>query len=329
MATTNALMVFDEEDVQRRTLISNAFTPVIITCQADIRLLAMAVFSLLLRTRSPSHLAHFMVFINGPDRRTGDTRLQDRKQAFLEDLRECKWPRPDGVQQDMPITVCRIWSRIGHSELCDMAMPWVHTQYYVLMHDDVMILDPWWSGVCLDALAHDDVVLATPRPMLLCRTGTPESDLGGGDKGTLMRLAHLNTSFLVADKVKMARLGSRWQAHHIAVPATRTDQLIDLPYWSMMHKGLGGVDTDVSAEKMIKAVSHDVGAWVYHDMGVKGFRGVELPDDTVNHVGAASWDTAVQQRMGVHHEAYARMEQELRTHRELWAVYERYCTPLT
>lgn len=327
--STHPFMVVDEREVMQRTLVPDVFVPVIITSQADIRLLMLSVFSLLLRTREFQHLAHFMVFINGPDSRTGDTSLQDRKQAFLEALRLLKWPRPDGVQQDMPITVCRIWSRVGHSELCDMAMPWVHTQYYVLMHDDVIILDPDWSGKCWRILQPPDVAIATARPLLLCPAGTPES-AWDGQTGTIVRLPHLNTSFLVGDKIKLAAVRATWQARHTPVSGRPFAQLVDLPAWRRYYVTHGGVDSDVAPDKSIKAISHDVGAWMYYRMTENGMRGVELPDGMIDHLGAASWDNqaAIAGRLASHRSLYKQLEDELRQYTAFWALYTRFCSPL-
>lgn len=319
-------MVFSRKDVALRTLTPGAFTPVIATCQADIRLLASALFSLLLRTTA-DRLAHVMVLINGPDDRTGDPGPQDRKQAFLEDLRRCKTPGG----KDMPLTVIRVWSRVGHSELCDMAVPWVTSLYYVLMHDDVLILDPQWPAHALNQLSSPPVALVSARPALLCPAGRPVSALPHGN-GRILRLPHLNTCFLVVDKARLAGLRTEWTGRHTPVsPPAIAEHLVNVPEWVEYYSRHGGVDSDVSQspEQPVHAVSHDVGAWVYQDMCANGYEVALLPDNTINHVGAASWDAAVSSRMGAHHAHYAKLESELRAHPALWSVYSRHCTPIT
>lgn len=324
--STHAYMIVSYEDILRHNLRQGSFTPVIVTNQASIKLLAGAVFSLLMRTRQHEQLEHFMVFINGPDPRTGDTSLQDRKQKFLEDLRNIKWERPDGHKQDMPMTVNRLWSRIGHSELCDMAVPWITTQYYVLMHDDVVILDHDWIATVGRAFAGDDVAVAAAPPLLMCPAFIAEQDFGQGPK-TVVLLPHLNTAFIVADKIKLAELRVGWKSHHVQVPGTPLGQLINYPQWVEYHRRHGGVG-ELAPDKRIQAISFDIGAWVYDSMCAAGMRGVELPHATINHVRAASWDKhdALAVRLANEHaHVYKQLEDEIRAHPAYWAVYSKHC----
>lgn len=78
----------------------------------------------------------FIISINGPDSRTGSTYEQDKKEKFCSELKS---------KFNYPITVIRTWSRVGFSQPISMCMPLVETEYYLLMHDDVIVLNNKWQ----------------------------------------------------------------------------------------------------------------------------------------------------------------------------------------
>ncbi|NIQ15033.1 MAG: hypothetical protein GTO02_11780, partial [Candidatus Dadabacteria bacterium] len=100
---------------------------------------------------------------------TGDPTNQDKKQEFLEELRKLQWWRVQEPKhkRDMPITVMRVWSRIGHPESVEMALPWVHTDAFLIMHDDIIITKHnWLKEVKEKFYDNPDVVIAhTPNLM--------------------------------------------------------------------------------------------------------------------------------------------------------------------
>lgn len=75
-----------------------------------------------------------IVSINGADSRTNDTINQDVKQKFCEEL----------IKKGYPIKIIRTWSRAGWGEPVEMCMHLVDTKFYLLMHDDVMVLNKNW-----------------------------------------------------------------------------------------------------------------------------------------------------------------------------------------
>src|SRR6516162_7350459 len=126
-------MILTRCGYESKGLLPGKTTVVMATSQSRIECLMWSMFSLLLR--STPGLEHIIVAINGPDPRTGDPGLQDAKQSFLGELRNTRW-QASGRDCDMPLTVIRTWSRVGHSQATDGALPWVHTEFYTLMHDD-------------------------------------------------------------------------------------------------------------------------------------------------------------------------------------------------
>jgi hypothetical protein len=114
--------------------LSTGLTAIIPTYSCNPKTFALSLLSLL--HWSSKSLEHVIIAINGPDSRNGDTKNQDAKQAFLETLCNEKIRN-----KNMPLTIMRTWSRLGHGESVDAALSWVHTKNYLLIHDDVFILN--------------------------------------------------------------------------------------------------------------------------------------------------------------------------------------------
>lgn len=122
------------------------------TGPAPIQSLKWALISLLFRS-DISKIDQIIVSINGPDSRTGNTSLQDEKELF------CKQLKADGF----PITIIRTWSRVGYSQPIQVALPLIKTELYLLMHDDVIILNNSWQKEAEKWMA-DPSVLAMLQP---------------------------------------------------------------------------------------------------------------------------------------------------------------------
>lgn len=192
-----------------------------------------AVLSLLSRSDPFGFLEHITVVINGPDRRTGSPELQDRKQAFLEELRGLPWRAPNGERaRDMPLTVCRVWSQIGHAQAIETAVPWCRTESYLLMHDDAIVLRDDWQQQALGFLDDPLLVLATvrqgdePRPAVF--GGFSWQPRGERPGEWSLALPHLNTVFTLCRKNLLAALGARWTGYHVEMPLFRLSEWFDL-----------------------------------------------------------------------------------------------------
>jgi len=128
-------------------------TAIIPTSTAKTDYLCWNMLSLALRSTG---LKHVIVSINGPDSRQTDTQEQDKKELFLNKLKEIS---------PFEISIVRSWSRVGFTQPIKICMPLIKTEYYVEMHDDVFILDKQWiqKGLSLLNEPGADIVIAWPK----------------------------------------------------------------------------------------------------------------------------------------------------------------------
>lgn len=266
-------MVLSRAECERLSLVPGKTTVIIATCQSRIECLMWSVFSLLLR--STSEMEHVIVAINGPDSRTGDPTLQDNKQAFLEELRSLKWG-----SRDMPITISRTWSRVGHSQAIDSVLAWVHTEGYTLMHDDIIITNPNWCKFTFEALADKKVGMVYAPPLLA--SGLSPVDFEGSRK---LNLPHPNTMFLTSRKELYVSQGVRWYGYHVK-------DNYDL-YFKVNRDGFlnfhGKDVTHLPPDGCYGYISMDVGTWPYYKLKENEYKLVPLPDNSVTHLTAMSW----------------------------------------
>jgi hypothetical protein len=169
-----------------------------------------SLFSLILRTKPLERLEHIIVGINGPDNRTGDPKLQDEKQAMLEELRSNSWLH---WKSGLPVTVQRTWSRLGHGEALDAAIPWVHTDEYLLLHDDIILLDSNWLG---RLSGHSDPTVCASCVSSLLNGKLNFSRYPKRDSETYhLGFPHLNTSFMLCKKAEMKAANITWRGYHV------------------------------------------------------------------------------------------------------------------
>lgn len=245
-------------------------TAIIATCNSNPRLFAISLLSLLAHS-SPASLDHVIVSINGPDSRTGDTNNQDIKQKFLEAIRlEKLQPThlPPSASRDMPLTVQRTWSRVGHGEAIDAAIAWVSTQNYLLMHDDLLVLNDDWT-LANEYLKIDDVGY--------CYGGMPHLMLGdmkrmsttyNNKKLNGVTFPHASTTFIVIRKSKSHAL--RWAGLFAKTTDEFNPSLPQLPF-----------NPDF--------LSYDIGSLLLNHLQQTGHQFIELPRETFYHYRSGSW----------------------------------------
>lgn len=244
---------------------------IIATSQASMNFLLWTTFSLLLRSKSFAD--HFIFSINGPDARTGDPWLQDTKQKFLEVLRD---------QYQGNITINRVWSRIGHSQSLESAIPWVHTEYYTLAHDDIILLDPEWGIKCREKFeANPNLAICAAPPLIR-----------GGDQYTYdgvlkLGMPHINSTLVTCRKSLTTTCGARWWGHHLKKKFRLTDDI-----YSRLMKDFGDCFTDkyrplLGTEYGI--FSSDIGGTMLHSLRRLGYDFAEMDESTLIHFIAASW----------------------------------------
>lgn len=110
-------------------------TVIIPTSESPFSCFARSLCSIILNS-DISKIDQIIVSINGPDQRTGPTLIQDKKQEFCNELKDI----------GLPITVVRTWSRIGYSSPVEICIPLVNTEFYLLMHDDVLVTNNKWQN---------------------------------------------------------------------------------------------------------------------------------------------------------------------------------------
>jgi hypothetical protein len=128
-------------------------TVIIPTNNAPIQTFVWSILSLLMNSNIED-IKEIIVSINGPDKRTGDSLLQDQKELFCNRLSKAGYP----------VTILRTWSRIGFSGAIQAALSLVKTDYYLIMHDDVIVLNKDWQKELhqfkdgIDAIIHPPVL---------------------------------------------------------------------------------------------------------------------------------------------------------------------------
>src|SRR5262252_456573 len=285
-------MALSIDEVIELTHLGNRITAVIPTGPAPIRCLMWSIFSLLLRSTPNDLMEHFVVCVNGPDKRTGDPALQDRKQAFLEELRQMQWYTTDNPQnkRDMPITVIRAWSRVGHDEAVEMAMPWIHTDCYLLLHDDTIIMTQQWEEeIKKKFLPNKNAALAYGSPELLFA----HCDHCIAHGLYMLRVPHPYTYFLVARKSCVHQARAHWNHYNLGSPQNPIqfdlgDEVGDLDEFSRYYGDKGLLLNPPQTSDPYNFLNMGMGAWVYYQSCQNGFDTVALDPDIVEHLGGAS-----------------------------------------
>jgi len=279
-------MVISEGDCIDATSLTGKFTAIIPTSGSPRKVLLWTLLALLMRTRQLARLEQIIIVVNGPDSRTGETRLQDEKQTMLEELRGLTFKH---WQEGLPLTLMRIWSRVGHGESLDAAIPWVHTDGYLLMHDDVILIDGDW----FDKLGHhydDPTIAATPvAPML---NGGLNFAVQQGKEGYHLGFPHLNTSFMLCKKRELKEAGVSWRGYHVEcqrrMSARDVSQLVF--YYGNEVRNLPDLS---DGNVLVHTLSMDIGAWGYHRLKQANlqFNPDPLPEETIRHFRGISWGT--------------------------------------
>jgi hypothetical protein len=318
-------MAIDVDEAVELTSVPEKITVIYPTYQAPIECLLWSTFSLLLRANVKDLIEHFMVIINGPDNRTGDPSIQNLKQEFLEDLRKLQWWNISDPKskRDMPISILRVWSRIGHPEAVEMAMPWVHTDGFLIMHDDIIIKKHnWLTEVRNKFYGNPNVVIAF-SPVLMCC----QCDSNSHKNRPLLRFPHLLCAFLVCKKKLIRKLGSSWCGYHIETdPFLLKDKVGDVDEFMQYYKKIGLLDNPPQTDKLYEVISMEMGAWHFYNACQAGMEFAQLDPDLIAHFGAASWDTpsGVSKRIESHKETIKELEKEIYAHPDYGPLYNKY-----
>lgn len=319
-------MVCDIDESVELTTLPEKITVIYPTSAAPIECLLWSTFSLLLRTNVKDYMEHFMVCINGPDRRTGDPSMQDLKQRFLEDLRRLKWYHADKPEdkRDMPLSVIRVWSRIGHPESVEMAIPWVHTDSYLIMHDDIIIeRHNWLREVENKFYSNPNAIIGYCAPLkLMCC----QCDSATHQNKYLLRFPHLLCAFLVCRTKYMYKLGSSWCGYHIESKDFRIeDKVGNVDEFMDYYSKLKLLNNPPQTKEPYNYYSMEMGAWHFYNAIQNGYDFVPL-DIPITHFGAMSWevDTGKRKRITCNMGIVRALEKEIYAHPEYSKLYDKY-----
>lgn len=315
------------------THLKEKITMIVPTRNSSMECLLWSVFSLLLRSKPNGMLEHFCVCINGPDERIGDTSIEDKKQMFLEELRDLNWYHADNPsnKRPMPVTVIRVWSRVGYAEVFEMAINWVHTDAYCLLHDDVILLNKDW-GEEVKKKFYDDpkVAIAGISPLHGCIC---DHHIHRGMY--LLRLPQLETTFLVCKKKYIMKVAALWRGYHIPNDDNMLqfdlEEIGDANEFEEFWKSQGLYDKPVIKTELYNFVRQKVGAWIYYKLHQAGYKFAELESNNVLHLeGMSRYDLTPEKRMQKienNKNEIKTLEKEILSHPEYGPLYKKYLPP--
>lgn len=288
---------FEELSCRKRKI-----TAVIATSQAPLKTLAWSIFSILLRSKDYVEGVH--VLINGP---TEDCQLQDDKHFFLNKLKSA----------GLPITIQRIYGHIGHGNALDSMIPWVNTEFYLAMHDDLIVLDDDWTEYFENIDAATSILYDPPFLM----RGVGFANHKGKKK---LALPHLNSTFMICRRSAFKEVGASWRGYHVK-------NEFNLMEWKNLieflehHIGKSHIQFDYkrSVEEDFGYVNVDIGGWAYYLLSKAGFKFSPIKSCSVYHLRAASWYSVSKERFDQISPIVRDLEEQVRL--EIPNSFEHYC----
>lgn len=280
------LTIFSAGECERITLLPKKICAIIPTYSSPMNYFMWSVFSLFLRS-DPRELEHVIFGINGPDARYPDqdgSHLQDRKQCFIEDLRSVtSWERPDKFNPGA-ITLVRTWSRIGHSQTIEQCINWVHTQYYLLMHDDIIVMDKNWTKSVYEFSSDPKLIAKTLGDPLVIRMRHRHD--------RVLELPHLSTTFSLFDKPKMKTVGAFWNGYYLNQKNFMIKNYLDFDKFIDKQKQINCLDKiedkTIQKNSIFDSISMEIGTFAYYAIVRNEMRINEFPASTAKHFFAGS-----------------------------------------
>lgn len=298
-------MVLSLREYEELSSLPEKNSMIIATGQAPINYLLWSTFSLILRNNG-AFLDHLLFAINGPCKKTGDPALQDKKQRFLEILRD---------EYDVPITVNRVWSRIGHAQAMESIIPWVHTEYYSIMHDDVIVLRNDWGDISLNSFKQNsNLALQTPPPIMRDSQGVTKHQ--GKPK---IGLPHIHSAFIVCRKSAIMETGARWWGHHVEKDFEFDDKSVT----DFNEYNQNKLKILPQEGQKFNFANTDIGSWVVYKLENAGYTIECLPEDSILHFGAASWSSGLRYKNVKYLPFLEKLEEEINSSK-FADLYENY-----
>lgn len=211
----------------------------------------------------------------------------------------------------MPITVSRTWSRVGHPESLESALAWVHTQHYLVMHDDVILLSEQWQEEAKEFFANEKAVVKT--------WGNPSVNTFGEYFGKeTLSMPHFNTIFSLCRQYLIRGSGAPWRGYYVRKEFDLPKESID---WYRNNTGLIAPTLQNSEPHPYKNLSLEIGAWLFVQLKTKGYEMTQFSDEILYHCEGGSHHR-MRPKPGV--EVFD-LEKKLKL-TEYWGLYNKYKT---
>lgn len=267
-------MIFSVKDCIENSELKNKTTIIVATSQADIKVFMWSLFSFLINGNF-NYIDHINININGGNFKT-NTNLQDLKQKLIEDLI---------VNYDVPISLFRIWGRQGHAHSIDSCIPYVHTEYYSLIHDDLILLKDWTvDNEHFLYLKDENRSIIVENPFFM------GGEFFGFYEGKpKLNFIHLNSCFVECKKSVLENLGLRWQGYHFKKSFKVDKEFID---FISNFKNLGKkLDLEKIKNAEYEYYSADIGSFVWYYLYENNFNFKTFEDNNFLHIKTASWNS--------------------------------------
>jgi len=323
-------MALNIEECVELTHLKEKVTVVIPTRNAGMEFLLWSVFSLLLRSKPGGMLEHICVCINGPDERQGDLSLENLKQQFLEELRDIDWYHADDPKnrRAMPLTVIRVWSRVGYTEVFEMALNWVHTDSYLIMHDDVFLKNSDWTQEVKEKFYDDDQVAIAYTPQLLGCACDHAVHRGM----YLLRMPQMQTTFLLCKKKWLMKVGALWRGFHIPSDDNmlqfELEEMGDVDEFEKFWQDQDLYLNPILKTELYNFVRQEVGAWVYYKLFTNNFKFVKLNEDNILHFEGMSLSNVTEdvknKKIGDNLDDIRKLEELILAHPDYSRLYNKY-----
>lgn len=317
-------MVFDLEECEKLSSLKNKTNFIITTSQADIRFLMWSIFSIILRSKVNNFLEHINVVINGPDSRTGDPTLQNKKQSFLEELRDNVWKNSlSNESKNFPLTIIRVWSRIGAEQSLEMAIPWVHTDSYIYMHDDAIWLNNYWEEEFIKEFYKEKVAIVCAQDFRMNNLSKKM-----WENKPKLNFPHMHSACMAAKKPILTKLGAKWTGYHFKNNFTIEEKTSDLNEVIEAHKPRV---TELTPNDKYDCASYDIGSWMYYTIKNNGYEINRSSVIKIHHFGSMSWfvhrenkEKELEKRLKMGELHIKNLEEEIKKIPEYWSLYNKY-----
>jgi len=228
----------------------------------------------------------------------------------------------------MPLTVIRVWSRVGYTEVFEMALNWVHTDSYLIMHDDVFLKNSDWTQEVKEKFYDDDQVAIAYTPQLLGCVCDHAVHRGM----YLLRMPQMQTTFLLCKKKWLMKVGALWRGFHIPSDDNmlqfELEEMGDVDEFEKFWQDQDLYPNPILKTELYNFVRQEVGAWVYYKLFTNNFKFVKLNEDNILHFEGMSLSNVTEdvknKKIGDNLDDIRRLEELILAHPDYSRLYNKY-----